>query len=61
MSRPATSLPTIAGHVAWARRRWAHLRGAALARYQERRIVKYAQRHAPFYRTHWAGYDRQHG
>ena len=52
----------IAGHFVRARWRWAHLRGGALARYQERRarqIVAYAHKHSPFYRAHWAGHDPQ--
>ena len=52
----------IAGHFVRARWRWAHLHGAALQRYQERRarrIVEYARAHSPFYRAHWAGHDPQ--
>jgi putative adenylate-forming enzyme len=52
----------IAGHFVRARWRWAHLRGAALEHYQERRarkIVAYARAHSPFYRAHWAGHDPQ--
>ena len=55
--RPA--LPLVALHFAWARYRWATLRGPALARFQARRarrIVAYARRHSSFYRAHWAGY-----
>jgi putative adenylate-forming enzyme len=51
-----------AAHFVRARWRWAHLRGAALERYQShraRRIVAYARGHSPFYRTHWAGHDPQ--
>ncbi len=51
----------IAGHFVRARWRW-HLRGDALARYQNRRarqIVAYAGKHSPFYRAHWAGHDPQ--
>src|SRR5689334_783294 len=47
-------------HFLRARWRWAHLRGQALRRYQERRahqIVAYANEHSPFYRAHWAGHD----
>jgi len=49
---------TIAVHYLRARRRFAHLRGAALERYQDRRarrIVAYARNHSPFYREHFAG------
>jgi putative adenylate-forming enzyme len=52
----------IASHFARARWRWAHLRGAALERYQghrARRIVAYARAHSSFYRAHWAGHDPQ--
>lgn len=54
------TLALIASHFVRARWRWAHLRGGALERYQERRarqIVGYAHKHAPFYRAHWAGHD----
>jgi putative adenylate-forming enzyme len=54
--------PLIIGHFLRARWRWAHLRGDALARYQDRRarrIIEHARRHAPFYRAHWAGCDPQ--
>jgi phenylacetate-CoA ligase len=52
----------IVGHFVRARWRWAHLRGAALERYQDRRarkIVAYARAHSPFYRAHWAGHRLQ--
>ncbi len=52
----------IAGHFIRARWRWAHLRGGALERYQDRRahrIVAYARQHSPFYRAHWAGHNPQ--
>jgi phenylacetate-coenzyme A ligase PaaK-like adenylate-forming protein len=52
----------IATHFIRARWRWQHLRGAALARYQEqraRRIVAYTMQHSPFYRAHWSGYTPQ--
>ena len=41
-----------------ARRRFRHLRGDALRRYQDehaRRTVDYARKHSPFYREHFAG------
>lgn len=47
-------------HFLAARYRWASLRGAALAAYQDRhaqRLLRYVQAHAPFYRTHWQGHD----
>jgi len=50
----------IASHFVRARWRWAHLRGDALERYQDRRarrIVAYAGKYSPFYRAHWAGHD----
>lgn len=50
----------IVAHFLQARWRWHHLRGRALARYQEnraRRIVAYTWQHSPFYRAHWAGHD----
>lgn len=54
------ALPLIAGHFLRARWRWQVLRGPRLQRFQERRarlIVRYARRHAPFYRAHWQGHD----
>jgi phenylacetate-CoA ligase len=57
----AARLPGIAAHFVRAHWRWAMLRGPALARFQERRarrIVAYAGQHSPFYRAHWAGYQR---
>src|SRR5215217_6363825 len=50
----------IINHFVRARWRWAHLRGDAFERYQERRagrIVAYTNAYSPFYRAHWAGYD----
>jgi phenylacetate-CoA ligase len=55
-----TITPLIVIHFVRARWRWAHLRGDALERYQERRarrIVAYTNAHSPFYRAHWAGHD----
>lgn len=52
-----STLPLIASHYARARWRWRVLRGARLARFQDRRarlMVAYTRRHAPFYRRHWA-------
>ncbi|HEX6291975.1 MAG TPA: F390 synthetase-related protein [Herpetosiphonaceae bacterium] len=54
-------LPLIVSHFARARWRWHVLRGDRLRRFQERRarrIVRHANRHAPFYRNHWQGHDR---
>jgi phenylacetate-CoA ligase len=53
-------LVDIGRHAAWARWRWSHLSQATLAAYQAarvRRIIAYAQQHAPFYRQHWHGHD----
>lgn len=58
--KQAAALAPIAAHFVRARWRWRVLRGARLARYQERRarrIVAHARRHAPFYRERWAGHD----
>src|SRR5215471_18637300 len=57
-----SNIPLIAAHFLRARWCWQHLRGAVLERYQERRarkIVDYAFRHSPFYRTHWAQEARE--
>jgi putative adenylate-forming enzyme len=54
------NVPLIASHFIRARWRGAMLRGAALERHQERRarrMVAYALRHSPFYRSHWHGHD----
>jgi phenylacetate-CoA ligase len=59
MNRLRTLLLTIYHFIA-ARRRWHTLRGGRLRRYQERRarrIVRYADKHSPFYSRHWAGHD----
>ena len=56
----ARELTLTVQHFVGARWRWQHLRGSILEQYQEQRaqaIVAYAAQHAPFYRTHWAGYD----
>ncbi len=52
----------IATHFLRAHWRWNHLRGPALAHYQEKRaqaIVRYAQQHSPFYRSHWMEHPSQ--
>jgi phenylacetate-CoA ligase len=57
--RPLQSLD-IGRHFLQARWRWARLSRANLDAYQAARISRiaaYAQRHAPFYRQHWRGYD----
>jgi phenylacetate-CoA ligase len=54
------SLLRIAGHFARAQWAFTHLRGRALADYQNRRaraVVRYAAARSPFYRDHWAGHD----
>ena len=53
---------SLLAHFARARRRWKHLRGTALERFQERharQIVAYAAQHSPFYCSHWAGHPLQ--
>ncbi len=50
----------LAFHFLSARYRWAALRGAQLANYQERRarrLLNYVQVHSPFYRALWQGHD----
>ena len=50
----------VLSHFVRARWRWHTLSSVSLQRYQEeraRRIVAYAQRHSPFYRSHWHGHD----
>ena len=56
----ASNLSRIAISFIQARWRWHRLRGANLARYQERhaqQVVQFAQQHSPFYREHWLGHD----
>lgn len=60
--KPRTQKPKLAvvGHFLAARWRWCRLRGGALVRFQEgraRAIVRYAHRHAPYYRQLWDGHD----
>jgi phenylacetate-CoA ligase len=55
-----SALPLIASHFMRARWRGRVLRGARLARFQDRRarlMVAYARRHAPFYRRRWADHS----
>src|SRR5258708_19442211 len=57
----SNKLPLLA-HFARARRRWKHLHGTVLERFQEqhaRQIVAYAAQHSPFYCSHWAGHPLQ--
>ena len=52
----------IIGHYLLARWRWRWLQGERLHAYQEkraRRMVAFANHHAPFYRDHWSGHDLQ--
>jgi putative adenylate-forming enzyme len=47
-------------HFLTAHQRFKNLRGGALSTYQNKRasqIIEYVQRHSPFYRSHWKGYD----
>ncbi len=53
---------SLLAYFARARRRWKHLHGTALERFQERharQIVAYAAQHSPFYCSHWAGHPLQ--
>jgi phenylacetate-CoA ligase len=52
----------VVSHYVRANWRWHHLHSVALERYQNQRaqrLLAYVERHAPFYRQHWAGHDQR--